>query len=69
MSRTDRAELGPVELLKLPTLSIKELATATDVGLHTAYGMVREGRVKTIRAGRRYLVLTSSVRAMLDALD
>ena len=65
---TGRAGLGPVELLKLPTLSVEELATVTGVGLHTAYGMVREGRVKTLRAGRRYRVLTSSVREMLDGL-
>ena len=48
-----------------PTLSIEETAAILQLGRNTVYEAVRSGAVPSIRVGRRYLVPTARLAAML----
>ena len=48
-----------------PTLSIDETAAILQLGRNTVYDAVRSGAVPSIRVGRRYLVPTARLAAML----
>ena len=46
-------------------LTIKETAAALQLGLGTAYEMVRQGRIPSVRLGRRIVVPRAALEAML----
>ena len=48
-----------------PTLSVEETAAILQVGRNTVYDAVRSGAIPSIRVGRRYLVPTARLAAML----
>ena len=56
-------------LLDQPSMTVRELATVLGIGVGTAYRMIGEGRVRTLRAGRRILVPASAVRELLDGVE
>ena len=48
--------------------SIKEFCESVSIGRTTCYGEIKHGRLKTIKIGRRTLVLASEVQAWLRRL-
>lgn len=54
-------ELPPI------TTSIKETKAATGLGLTTIYSLINQGKLETVKVGRRTLVKTASIRALLEA--
>lgn len=65
MTATTETPPTPEELLAKTTLSVSEFAAVSGLGLHRAYEYVRTRKVRSLRSGSRYLVLTSSVRELL----
>lgn len=53
------------DYLNQPTLTVPELAKTLRVSKNAAYGLVREGKVRVLRVGRRILVPSSAVRELL----
>jgi excisionase family DNA binding protein len=47
------------------TMTVREMAARTGLGVGSAYKVVREGGVPTIRLGRRILVLRQPLEDML----
>jgi excisionase family DNA binding protein len=47
--------------------SINETAKALSLGRTTIYALIREGRLETIKLGRRTLVKTESIRRLLES--
>lgn len=52
-------------LLKRPTVNVPQFAAVLDIGLGSAYAMVREGRVRSLRVGRRIVIPSSAIRELL----
>lgn len=50
-----------------PTITVAETARLLGIGRNVAYGLVREGRLRAVRIGRRILVPVSAVRELLDS--
>ncbi len=48
------------------TTSIKDTAKALGLGRTSIYALIREGRLETIKLGRRTLVKVDSVRRLLE---
>lgn len=48
-------------------LSINDTAKALSLGRTSIYGLIRSGRLETIKLGRRTLVKVDSIRRLLDA--
>ena len=66
MSTTPAARTA---MLDQPTLTVRELAAVLGIGLGTTYSMIREGRIRTLKAGRRILIPASAVRELLDGVE
>ena len=49
------------------TTSINDAAKALSLGRTSIYALIREGRLETIKLGRRTLVRIASIRRLLDA--
>jgi excisionase family DNA binding protein len=49
--------------------SIKGAAKALSLGRTSIYGLIREGRLETVKLGRRTLIKTASIRALLSDGD
>jgi excisionase family DNA binding protein len=47
--------------------SINETARALSLGRTSVYALIREGRLETVKLGRRTLVKVASIRRLLDA--
>lgn len=45
---------------------VPEVAVRVRLGLATTYRLVREGRIRSIRVGKRILVPSSAVREFLE---
>lgn len=45
--------------------SIKDAARALSLGRTTIYKLIKEGRLETVKLGRRTLVKTSSIMALI----
>lgn len=48
------------------TTSISEAARALGLGRTSIYALINEGRLETIKIGRRRLVKVESIRLLLD---
>ena len=46
--------------------SINETAKALSLGRTSIYALIREGRLETVKLGRRTLVKVASIRRLLD---
>jgi len=46
--------------------SINETAKALSLGRTTIYALIKEGRLETVKLGRRTLVKTDSIRRLLE---
>ena len=57
----------PVSAFRPITVSVKEACRLIGVGNTTLWAMIKDGRLKTIRIGRRRLVVYASIRALLVA--
>lgn len=50
------------------TVSINDAAKALGLGRTSIYVLIREGRLETVKLGRRNLVKVESIRRLLEAL-
>jgi excisionase family DNA binding protein len=48
------------------TASINDTARALGLGRTSIYALIREGRLETVKLGRRTLVRIASIRRLLD---
>lgn len=48
------------------TISIAGAAKALGLGRTSIYALIKEGRLKTIKFGRRRLIKTASIRRLID---
>lgn len=48
------------------TASINDTAKALSLGRTSIYALIREGRLETVKLGRRTLVKIASIRRLLD---
>ena len=48
------------------TTSINDTAKALSLGRTSVYALIREGRLETVKLGRRTLVRIASIRRLLD---
>lgn len=48
------------------TITIQGARKATGLGTTKIYELINEGRLKTVKVGRRTLVRTDSIRALVD---
>jgi len=48
-------------------MSISEAAKALGLGRTSIYALINEGRLETVKIGRRRLVKVESIRALLEA--
>ena len=46
--------------------SVNEAAKALSVGRTSIYVLIREGRLKTVKLGRRTLITTESIRSLIS---
>lgn len=51
------------------TMTVEEAAVALGIGRSLAYKMARDGRLPTVRMGRRLLVPISRLEDMLNGLN
>lgn len=49
------------------TVSIDETRQATGLGVTKIYELISQGKLETVKVGRRRLVKTASIRALLEA--
>ena len=49
------------------TVTIEGAKAATGLGTTKLYELIGEGKLKTVKIGRRTLVRTDSIRALLEA--
>ena len=52
-------------LLEQPTLSVAEFAVVLGIGVNSAYGLVRERRVRSMKVGRKIVIPADAVRQLL----
>jgi excisionase family DNA binding protein len=52
-----------MEVISTP---INEAARSIGIGRTTIYKLIAEGRLKTVKIGRRTLIKTDSIRALVD---
>lgn len=50
------------------TVSISDTAKALGLGRTSIYALIREGRLATVKLGRRNLVKVESIRRLLEGL-
>lgn len=48
------------------TITIENAKTALGIGHTTIYRLINEGKLATVKIGRRTLVKTDSIRALVD---
>jgi excisionase family DNA binding protein len=49
--------------------SVNGAAKALGLGRTTIYALIKEGRLETIKIGRRNLIKTASIRALINPED
>ncbi len=50
------------------TTSVNDAAKALGIGRTSIYALIRDGRLETVKLGRRTLVKVSSIRRLIDEL-
>lgn len=50
-------------------LTIEQLAHVLDVGLNTAYALVRSGRIDSVRVGRQIRISKTALQKFLNSED
>jgi excisionase family DNA binding protein len=55
----------PLEALQRPTMTVREAAAVLGIDRGAAYDAVRRGELPALRIGRKILVPTAPIRAML----
>lgn len=48
------------------TITIDGVRKATGLGTTTIYSLINQGKLETVKVGRRTLVKTASIRALVD---
>ena len=61
-----RPTLGRSNSMDILATSINETAKALSLGRTTIYALIKEGRLETVKLGRRTLVKTDSIRRLLE---
>jgi len=51
------------------TISITGAAKALGLGRTTIYALIADGRLETIKLGRRHLIKTASIRQLIEGTD
>jgi excisionase family DNA binding protein len=67
MKDVSRCKPRPAAPAKPVTLTINSTCDATGLSRTTIYGLINQGRLKTIAIGRRRLVVYSSIEALMEA--
>ena len=49
--------------------SVNGAARALSLGRTSIYALIKEGRLEAIKLGRRTLITTASIRALIDVAD
>lgn len=49
--------------------SVGEAASALSVGRTFTYSLIKQGRLETVKLGRRTLVKVESIRALIDSAN
>jgi excisionase family DNA binding protein len=52
--------------MEIIALSIKDTAKALSLGRTSIYGLIKEGRLETLKLGRRTLIKTDSIRRLMQ---
>ena len=52
--------------MQLITASINDTAKALGLGRTSIYALIRDGRLQTVKLGRRTLIKVESVRKLID---
>lgn len=52
--------------MEVLAVSVKQAAKALSLGRTSVYALIKEGRLKTAKLGRRTLVTTASIRQLVD---
>jgi excisionase family DNA binding protein len=47
-------------------ISVNEAARVLGVGRTSLYDMIRDGRIETLKLGRRTLIKTASIRSLVE---
>jgi excisionase family DNA binding protein len=59
----------PSEILARPTATVSDTTQVIPVSKGMVYQMARDGRLDSIRVGRRLLIKTDSIRELLSGGD
>jgi excisionase family DNA binding protein len=51
------------------TVSINAAAKALGLGRTTIYALIGDGRLETVKLGRRHLIKTASIRQLIDEAE
>lgn len=51
------------------TISITGAAKAMGIGRTSIYSLIKEGRLDTVKIGRRHLIKTESIRRLIDKAE
>jgi excisionase family DNA binding protein len=51
------------------TITVAEARKVLSIGNTKLYELIDEGRLRTVKLGRRTLVLTESIRCLVEALE
>ena len=55
------------EQMEVIAASVKEAAKALSLGRTSIYALIRDGRLETIKLGRRTLIKAASIRRLLES--
>ncbi len=50
-------------------VSVNDAAKALSLGRTSIYALIKEGRLESLKLGRRTLIKTASIRALIDSAE